>query len=100
VLALDEPTRGMDRAARNTLAMLLATIDSAVIVATHDPEFAATFADRVILLADGAPIADASTAEVLAGGMYFSTETARIVPGALRPADAVARLTESPAVRA
>ena len=53
-----------------------------MIVATHDPEFAAAFAERVVLLADGAPIADGPAAEVLSGGSYFATETARILGGA------------------
>ena len=50
-----------------------------MLVATHDPEFAAAFADRVVLLADGAPIADGPAREVLSGGSYFVTETARIL---------------------
>ena len=58
------------------------TLDAAVLVATHDPEFVAAFAERVVLLADGAPIADGPTAEVLSGGTYFATETARILGGA------------------
>ena len=49
----------------------------AVLVATHDAEFAAAFADRTVLLGDGRPVADAPTAEVLAGGWYFATQTAR-----------------------
>jgi energy-coupling factor transport system ATP-binding protein len=95
VLCLDEPTRGMDRAAKDGLVELLHGLGIAVIVATHDPEFAAAFARRVVLLADGGVIADASTAEVLAGGTYFATETARILGGAggaLLPADGVALL--------
>ncbi|MGA9286219.1 MAG: ATP-binding cassette domain-containing protein [Solirubrobacteraceae bacterium] len=85
VLALDEPTRGMDREAKAALAAELrrrADGGQAVIVATHDPEFAAACADRAILLADGRVIADGSAAELLAGGWYFSTETARILGGA------------------
>ena len=64
-----------------------------MLVATHDPEFVAAFAERVVLLADGAPIADGPVAEVLSGGTYFATETARILGGAggaLRPEDGVA----------
>ncbi len=90
VVCLDEPTRGMDRDHKQELAELLAGLGAAVIVATHDPEFAAAFAERVVLLADGAPIADGSAGEVLAGGSYFATETARILGGAggaLTPAD-------------
>jgi energy-coupling factor transport system ATP-binding protein len=51
-------------------------------VATHDAEFAATVAERVVLLADGRPIADGPVEDVLTGGWYFATETARIA-GAL-----------------
>jgi len=82
VVCLDEPTRGMDRRRKDELAALLCELDAAVVVATHDPEFVAAFAQRVILLADGAPIADGSPHEVLAGGTYFATETARILAGA------------------
>ncbi len=35
-----------------------------------------------MLLADGRVIADGPTAELLAGGWYFATETARILGGA------------------
>ncbi len=84
VVCLDEPTRGMDRGAKGDLAVRLrdlAARGSAVLVATHDAEFAATVCDRVVLLADGRPIADAPAREVLAGGWYFATETARILGG-------------------
>ncbi|HTW13111.1 MAG TPA: ABC transporter, partial [Solirubrobacteraceae bacterium] len=84
VLCLDEPTRGMDRAVKEELASLLGGLDGAVIVATHDPEFAAAFAQRVVLLGDGTVIADGPAAEVLCGGTYFATETARILGGAGR----------------
>jgi energy-coupling factor transport system ATP-binding protein len=94
-LCLDEPTRGMDRGDKAALARLLAGLPGSVVVATHDPEFAAGFADRVILLADGAVIADGPVGEVLAGGTYFATETARILGGwnsILTPEEAVATL--------
>jgi energy-coupling factor transport system ATP-binding protein len=95
VVCLDEPTRGMDRRAKEDLARLLTGLDAAVLVATHDPEFVAAFAERVVLLADGATIADGPAAEVLAGGTYFATETARILGGAghaLRPEEGLALL--------
>jgi energy-coupling factor transport system ATP-binding protein len=84
-VCLDEPTRGLDRALKGELAALLrelAAAGSAVLVATHDPEFAAAFAQRVVLLGDGRPVADGRTDEVLCGGWYFATETARILGGA------------------
>jgi energy-coupling factor transport system ATP-binding protein len=88
VVCLDEPTRGLDRGAKGDLAArlrALAADGAAILVAAHDPEFAAAFADRVVLLAEGRVIADGPTAEVLTGGWYFATETARIVEGALLP---------------
>jgi energy-coupling factor transport system ATP-binding protein len=45
-----------------------------------------------VLLADGRVIADGPAAEVLSGGWYFATETARIVDGALLPEDGAQRL--------
>jgi energy-coupling factor transport system ATP-binding protein len=101
VVCLDEPTRGMDRAAKGDLAARLRRLaagGAAVVVATHDPEFAAEVAERVVLLADGRPIADGPTADVLAGGWYFATETARVTGGrALLPADGAALLAPATA---
>jgi energy-coupling factor transport system ATP-binding protein len=84
-LLLDEPTRGMDRARKAELAELardLSERGSAVVIATHDVEFAATFADRVVLLGRGEVAADGSAEELLSGGWYFSSEVARILDGA------------------
>ena len=53
---------GWTASARPQLAELLDGLDAAVLVATHDPEFVAAFADRVVLLADGAVIADGTVA--------------------------------------
>jgi energy-coupling factor transport system ATP-binding protein len=90
---LDEPTRGMDRLVKAALAERLAAFAAegrAVIVATHDAEFAAALAHRVVLLADGRVIADGPARELLGGGWYFATETARVLGGAggaLLPSD-------------
>jgi energy-coupling factor transport system ATP-binding protein len=95
VVCLDEPTRGMDGARKAALAARLrelAAAGTAVLVATHDAEFAAAFARRTILLGDGRPVADAATADVLGGGWYFSTQVARVVPGALDAESAAALL--------
>lgn len=81
LVGLDEPTRGMDRRLKEGLAGLadrLARRGAAVVIATHDVEFAASFADRVVLLGEGEVIADGPAGEVLSGGWYFTTEVARI----------------------
>jgi energy-coupling factor transporter ATP-binding protein EcfA2 len=82
VVLLDEPTRGMDQARRDALAARLRARGGVTIVATHDAEFAAAFADRVVLLGDGRVVADAPAAEILAGGWYFATQVARVLGGA------------------
>ena len=82
---LDEPTRGMDRGRKLALARRLeklAGTGTAVLVATHDTEFAAEFAERVVLMGQGVVIADGPAQEVLAGGWHFATETARVLGGA------------------
>jgi energy-coupling factor transporter ATP-binding protein EcfA2 len=83
-LLLDEPTRGMDRARKRDLSELMRSLadqGGTVVIATHDVEFAVTFADRVVLLGRGEVVADGSPQELLAGGWYFSTEVARILEG-------------------
>ncbi len=84
-VCLDEPTRGMDRVHQAALVARigeLARDGAAVIVATHDTEFAAAFADRVVLMGQGVVIAEGSPAEVLCGGWHFSTEVSRALDGA------------------
>jgi energy-coupling factor transport system ATP-binding protein len=97
LVALDEPTRGMDRARKDDLVRLvdgLATQGAGVVVATHDVEFAAAFAERVVLLGDGVVIADGAAADVLSGGWYFATEVARVLdlPGVVTPEQGAAVL--------
>jgi energy-coupling factor transport system ATP-binding protein len=98
LVMLDEPTRGMDRARKAELIDLtgeLAGRGAGVAVATHDVEFAATFAERVVLLGRGEVVADGSADEILSGGWYFSTEVARILDGAaVGVEDGVALLSE------
>jgi energy-coupling factor transport system ATP-binding protein len=85
LVCLDEPTRGMDRLRKDALADRLAQLaadGAAVLVATHDTEFAAHFARRVVLMGQGEIIADGSATAVLADGWHYSTETARVLGGA------------------
>jgi energy-coupling factor transporter ATP-binding protein EcfA2 len=97
LVALDEPTRGMDRARRDDLVGLiedLAARGAGLVVATHDVEFSAAFAERVVLLGDGRVIADGPVEEVLSGGWYFATEVARVLdlPGVITPEQGAAVL--------
>ena len=97
LVALDEPTRGMDRGRKDDLVDLIGCLvagGAGVVVATHDVEFAAAFADRVVLLGDGVVIADGPAAEILSGGWYFATEVARVLdlPGVVTPEQGAAVL--------
>jgi energy-coupling factor transport system ATP-binding protein len=104
-LLLDEPTRGMDQARKIELAQLLHEISergSAVMVATHDAEFAALFAQRALLLGGGKVLADGPAASVLGGGWHFSTAVANLFPGsgALTPEQGAQLLIDSDGVLA
>ncbi len=82
VVLLDEPTRGLDYAAKAALGRALrrrAADGAAVVVATHDVEFAATTCDRTLLLAQGELVADGPTPELLAPSPMFSPQVARVV---------------------
>ena len=78
---LDEPTRGMDGAARDGLAAavhLLAAQGASVVVATHDSDLAATLADRVLVI-DGGTVADrGSPEEALSGAGPHATQLGRL----------------------
>jgi energy-coupling factor transport system ATP-binding protein len=100
LVALDDPTRGMDRGRKGELADLadaLAAAGAAVVVATHDVEFAASFAERVVLLGDGVVIADGPAEEILSGGWYFATEVARVLdaPGVVTPEQGAALIKKA-----
>jgi energy-coupling factor transport system ATP-binding protein len=88
----------MDRAHKDGLADRIRELGgagAAVVVATHDTEFAASFADRVVLLGQGTVIGDGPPTEVLGGGRHFSTEIARMTNGAaLLPEDGARLLAE------
>jgi energy-coupling factor transport system ATP-binding protein len=97
LVALDEPTRGMDRARKGDLAGLIEDLSArgaGVLVATHDVEFAAAFAERVVLMGEGVVIADGPADEVLSGGWYFATEVARVLdlPGVVTPEQGAAAI--------
>jgi len=80
LICLDEPTRGMDTARKHELSARLRELADggpAVLVATHDVEFAAALAERVVLMGEGEVLADGSAEEILSGGWYFATEVAR-----------------------
>lgn len=94
VLLLDEPTRGLDYHAKEALAALLRDWQSAgmaIVLVTHDVEFVAQVASRVVLLSQGEIIADGDPAVVLGSSPLFAPQVARLFPdsGWLTAADAL-----------
>jgi len=83
VILLDEPTRGLDHVAKGELAAVLAelvaTDGCAVVVATHDVEFAAEFSDRVVVLAEGEIVTDGPSLEVLSASPMFAPQVAKVM---------------------
>jgi energy-coupling factor transporter ATP-binding protein EcfA2 len=85
VLLLDEPTRGLDytakRALRDTVRDL-ARQGRCVVISTHDVEFVAQGADRVVIMAEGEVVADGPAREVATSSPLFAPQVAKIMaPG-------------------
>jgi energy-coupling factor transporter ATP-binding protein EcfA2 len=82
-LLLDEPTRGLDYQAKRGLANLLRDWRDegmAILLVTHDVEFAATVADRIALLSQGEIIASGDPAQVMGTSPLFAPQVARLFP--------------------
>jgi len=66
------------------------------VVATHDVEFAAATADRVVLLADGRVVAQGPARNVLDGNLFYSPQINRLLhgyaPGVVKLEEALAFL--------
>lgn len=97
LLLLDEPTRGLDRPAKEALVELWRqwkAEGAAILFVTHDVELAALIADRAVLLSQGEVIAAGPTRDVLTASSHFAPQIARLFPGRgwLTVADALAGL--------
>ncbi len=83
IVLLDEPTRGLDYAAKHALAQLLqrqAAAGRGVVLVTHDVEFVALCAGRVVLLGEGEVVVEGPTVEVLGDSLLFSTQVGKLFP--------------------
>jgi len=98
VLLLDEPTRGLDYQGKSVLAAVLRELAAqgrSVLLSTHDVEFVAESADRVVVLAAGEVVADGPTADVVTSSPAFAPQIAKVLGhGLLTVPDVVARFGE------
>ncbi|HEX5692626.1 MAG TPA: ABC transporter ATP-binding protein, partial [Roseiflexaceae bacterium] len=95
ILLLDEPTRGLDYAAKAILGTQLRDLAAdgrTIIMSTHDVELVAAYADRVALLGDGELVVEGPVREILSDSLIFSPQIAKLFPGSgrLTVADALA----------
>lgn len=82
VLLLDEPTRGLDYDAKRRLGDVLgerAASGTSVLLSSHDVEFVARVADRVLVLARGELLTDGPVRDVLTASPSFAPQVARVL---------------------
>jgi cobalt/nickel transport system ATP-binding protein len=65
VLALDEPSSGLDPRSRRALIRLLRELPQAMLVATHDMHLVRDLLPRTVVLDEGLVVADGPTSEIL-----------------------------------
>ncbi|HHW46596.1 MAG TPA: ATP-binding cassette domain-containing protein [Clostridiales bacterium] len=81
ILLLDEPTMGLDAIFKRVLADILINIkteDAAVLMVTHDIEFAAENADRCALIFDGGIISSGTPEDFFSNNYFYTTAANRI----------------------
>ena len=84
VILCDEPTRGLDYSAKRALVRAIETLRKrghAVLIATHDVEFAALCADRVLEMAGGEIIADGPAVDILSSSVGYAPQVAKVTAG-------------------
>ena len=84
VILCDEPTRGLDYSAKRALVSAIETLRKrghAVLIATHDVEFAALCADRVLEMAGGEIIADGPAVDILSSSVGYAPQVAKVTAG-------------------
>jgi energy-coupling factor transport system ATP-binding protein len=82
LVLLDEPTRGLDYAAKRRLVTVLRRLADdghGVVLATHDVELVAEVSDRVVVLGDGEVVADGPATEVVVASPAFAPQVAKVL---------------------
>lgn len=82
LILLDEPTRGLDYAAKARLVTILrglAAEGHGVVLATHDVELVAEVATRTVVLAEGEVVADGPAGTVVVSSPAFAPQVGKIL---------------------
>lgn len=102
VVALDEPTRGLDYPGKAALAATLhdlAAEGRGVIVSSHDVEFVASVADTVVVMAEGEVVSRGPVRSVLAESPAFAPQVSKVLGRDWLTVDEVAAALPSEVVR-
>ncbi|MBD9208242.1 MAG: ATP-binding cassette domain-containing protein [Clostridiales bacterium] len=84
ILLLDEPTKGIDAFAKQTLMAILRRLSEGgvtVFIVTHDTEFAAEISDRCAMLFDGKVISHSCPQRFFGKNNFYTTSASRISRG-------------------
>lgn len=103
LLLFDEPTRGLDAAAKQRLATHWRELQAegrGILLATHDVELVAQSADRVVILGDGQVIADGPPRLTLAGSLTYAPQINRLFGGQYLTVDDIITAEARPALPA
>ena len=99
ILLLDEPTKGLDAEFKQVFAAILKKLTAAgvaVIMASHDIEFCAQYADRCTLFFDGNIVTENTPHAFFSGNSFYTTASNRmarnVIPDAVTVEDIVISL--------
>ena len=84
ILLLDEPTKGIDAFAKQTLMAILRRLSEGgvtVFIVTHDTEFSAEISDRCAMLFDGKVISPSCPQRFFGKNNFYTTSASRISRG-------------------
>lgn len=81
LLLLDEPTRGLDYRLKEELGKILSELKAkgiAVFMITHDVEFAAQYAEDIVLMSRGTVIGTGNKNEMLTDSNFYSPQISKL----------------------
>ena len=84
ILLMDEPTKGIDAFAKNSLSGIIRGLKRegvTVVIVSHDVEFAGEISDRCAMFFDGEIICEDSACGFFSGNNYYTTAANRITRG-------------------
>ncbi|MBQ6250800.1 ATP-binding cassette domain-containing protein [Ruminococcus sp.] len=84
LLLLDEPTKGLDGAAKESFTELLKRLKAdglTVVIVTHDVEFAALCADRCAMFFGGRIVSEGAPREFFSENSFYTTAVSRMTRG-------------------